>query len=80
MIDKYVSLYESQSPSNKVIKFVPASGAASRMFKELLAVSSRGGWVRRDELIEEDTKETNVFMTFIDNITKFAFYDDLSIK
>ena len=77
-IDKYVGLYESESPSKEVIKFVPASGAASRMFKELLAISSRGGDVRRDELMEEDTKETNVFLTFIDNIMKFAFYDDLS--
>ncbi len=76
-IDKYTGIYEGESLSKKVIKFVPASGAASRMFKELLSVSSRGSEVRRDELAEEDTKDSNVFLTFIDNITEFAFYDDL---
>ncbi|MEG2319056.1 MAG: DUF4301 family protein, partial [Mucinivorans sp.] len=47
-----------------VIKFVPASGAATRMFKELF------------EYVEQDKTSPAVEQT-LNNITKFAFYDDL---
>ena len=32
-----VAFYEAEMPNNQVYKFVPASGAASRMFKSLFA-------------------------------------------
>jgi len=52
----------------KVLKFVPASGAASRMFKDLFEFLDGEGCV-----------EGNVFMSnFFANITKFAFYSDLN--
>ncbi len=78
-IDEYVSLFESKAPALKTIKFVPASGAASRMFKELLSISSRNGEVSKSDLIDEDSKDSNVFLVFIDNILKFAFYNDLKL-
>ena len=34
-IEKYIRKYNYESTKLKVIKFVPASGAASRMFKQL---------------------------------------------
>ncbi len=77
-IEKYVEIFEAESGSKKVTKFVPASGAASRMFKELLSVSSGEKEVNREALIQEDTKDSRTFLIFIDNITKFAFYDDLN--
>jgi len=51
-----------------IIKFVPASGAASRMFKDLF------------EFLESNKSEpTNVFEhKFFDEIEKFAFYEDLN--
>ena len=36
-VDHYQNLYKEKSITKKIIKFVPASGAASRMFKELFA-------------------------------------------
>ena len=39
-ISKYVTLYKKLSKDKKILKFVPASGAASRMFKDLYAFSS----------------------------------------
>lgn len=53
-----------------IMKFVPASGAASRMFKDLF------------EFIEgADNEPNNKFMTkFFSEIEKFAFYDDLNAK
>ena len=51
-----------------IMKFVPASGAASRMFKDLF------------EFIESaDNEPNNKFMTkFFSEIAKFAFYVDLN--
>lgn len=56
-----------QTPKS-ILKFVPASGAASRMFKDLF------------EFIEsERTLPGNNFeQTFFNNIEKFAFYEDLN--
>ena len=36
-LDEAMGLYRTQLPKLKVVKFVPASGAASRMFKALFA-------------------------------------------
>lgn len=58
----------TSSGNHKIVKFVPASGAASRMFKNLFA------------FIDADYSEpTSDFeKTFFDNITKFAFYNELN--
>ena len=52
---------------NTILKFVPASGAASRMFKDLFAFLSA----------EYDVPTTDFEKIFFANITKFAFYNDL---
>lgn len=52
---------------HKVVKFVPASGAASRMFKNLFAFLDA----------EYDEPQTDFEKFFFDHITQFAFYDDL---
>ena len=52
---------------NSIVKFVPASGAASRMFKDLFAFLSA----------EYDAPETNFEKNFFANIDKFAFYGEL---
>ena len=49
------------------MKFVPASGAASRMFKNLFEFL--GG--------ENNLPTSDFEKKFFDNITKFAFYEDL---
>lgn len=76
-LDKYVGIYEKSSVSRKVVKFVPASGAASRMFKELLAVSSDGNEINKDELIVREDSEAKAFLNFIDSLYKFAFVNEL---
>jgi len=74
---KYAGLYENESESKKVIKFVPASGAASRMFKELLAVTSRGSEINKDALTGAGDSDSRAFLRFISNISNFAFYNEL---
>ncbi len=60
-----VERYEKLSQELRVVKFVPASGAATRMFKELF------------EYINED-KRTAGIDKLLDNIEKFAFWPELS--
>jgi len=38
--DEYIGRFQSAQDEGRVIKFVPASGAATRMFQKLLAVTA----------------------------------------
>lgn len=64
----YLDLWEGYLKDNhKVVKFVPASGAASRMFKDLFAFLSA----------EYAEPKTDFEKKFFDSIEHFAFYADL---
>lgn len=54
----------NDSSSYSQIKFVPASGAATRMFKDLYAYL-------------DDEKETAFIEHFFKHLEEFAFYDEL---
>ena len=64
-VSEYCSLYEKGISHKHVLKFVPASGAASRMFKALFAYLQNG-----EEMPEE-------VATFFERIDDFPFYKDL---
>ena len=68
-IDALGTLYAQAVSAGRVTKFVPASGAATRMFQALMAV------YEQQEPVE--SKNQQDFRQFADNITRFAFYDDL---
>ncbi|MBL0716569.1 MAG: DUF4301 family protein, partial [Desulfosarcina sp.] len=77
-IAKLTDLYTKESLAGRVIKFVPASGAASRMFKVLHFFNNLDININDDFI--KTKMETNVgrdFELFIKNIKKFAFYDSL---
>ncbi len=66
---KYVSKWEGfLSTNKKVTKFVPASGAASRMFKDLFEFLEN----------DNDVPTTDFEKDFFENIRLFAFYDELN--
>ena len=67
----YVKLFEDINPDT--LKFVPASGAASRMFKFLFDFyeNAKETYDSLDQIENTDVK------TFFTNIRKFAFYDKL---
>lgn len=72
-IKEYSAKYEEILKKEKIMKFVPASGAASRMFKKLYDfVENYDG---RDKFFED--KSFNSVYNFFKNIKKFAFYEDL---
>ncbi len=78
--ERLITKYSRAASSGRAMKFVPASGAASRMFKLLLSINSRHN--PNDEkylsdLVENGDSEWRDFVKFIDGIKGFAFYDDL---
>lgn len=64
-LSSYIELFDAQAPKKSLVKFVPASGAASRMFKALYAAKDDG---KTDKSVEQ----------FDSEIKKFAFYKSLS--
>lgn len=71
-IDKYSTYYSKASKGKKILKFVPASGAATRMFKDLYAFTAT--YFGIDYKIEQ---EHPTVKEFIEKIRTFAFFDDL---
>ena len=71
-IDHYSKVYKNKSKGKKIMKFVPASGAASRMFKDLYAFSSTYFGVARNF-----EKEFPSVKDFLQHIRSFAFFEDL---
>ena len=63
-IDAAVARYEAAAAGTKVVKFVPASGAATRMFKELF------------EFVNEDKGGKGIY-TLLGRIGEFAFWPEL---
>ena len=59
---------EYKQAGRRIVKFVPASGAASRMFKDMFAFVDA----------PYDVPTTDFEKKYFDNITKFAFYDELN--
>jgi hypothetical protein len=72
--------HEEASRAGRCLKFIPASGAASRMFKDLLSYRAQSGPFRRDKL-EVDalagSREAVAVREFIDGLKRFAFGEDL---
>ena len=75
--DGLIRFYDEHSGAVNTVKFVPASGAASRMFKALFEYLSAAGTASQKGLIRLD-KGFNSPWNFIQHITKFAFYKDLT--
>ena len=68
-VEHYIDLWNNRLAEGcKVVKFVPASGAASRMFKNLFEFVSSG----------RQTPETDFENKFFEGIKNFAFYDALN--
>ncbi|SEG44400.1 DUF4301 family protein [Algoriphagus boritolerans] len=59
--------YSEKASKIDVVKFVPASGAASRMFKDLFTFLEGDGDLSKSAFVQK----------FISNLPKFAFYTDL---
>lgn len=63
-IAQYTEIYTAAQATKKIVKFVPASGAATRMFRDLFEFLNTG-------TMNDMTRRV------LDNLDKFAFWDDL---
>jgi len=77
--NKYFDLFQNALNDERIIKFVPASGAASRMFKKLQSVlaSSKTTQEELEKSAKLDDEEGGSVLEFMNNLERFAFYDDL---
>ncbi len=73
-IDIFINKYDNFTQNKiNILKFVPASGAASRMFKDLFTF-----YKDKNHKIPKEKKHKVAF-DFFKNINKFAFYDELNL-
>lgn len=76
-LKKAVHFYENGQDDVKIVKFVPASGAASRMFKSLFSfMKSWSGTEEAYEKLKNDPEYAPV-LGFFSRIQDFAFFGDL---
>jgi len=64
--ESLVALHDEAARAGRCLKFVPASGAASRMFREWHGVFNRGGFSSREE-----------YQAFVHSLPRYAFHADL---
>lgn len=62
---EYIEIFEKEALKKKLLKFVPASGAASRMFKSLFSAKDEA---KIDKSVDQ----------FFDSLKSFAFYPSLA--
>lgn len=65
-----IQAFEKAMTAGRVTKFVPASGAATRMFKSLLAC-------HQQPVSTTSSSDQRVLEQFLTSLPKFAFYHDL---
>ena len=69
-VHQIISSYSQNPPQEKMVKFVPASGAASRMFKDLHCYKDKNA-------AESTTKSVNFFF---EHLSEFAFFQAFKQK
>ena len=76
--DRYLRLHAQAAAAGRVTKFVPASGAASRMFRTLLSVAAeptdKPALSAKAANGDDDARTA---LRFVDELDRFAFSDDL---
>jgi len=75
-IRSFSTIYDGYiSKGLNIVKFVPASGAASRMFMSLFAALES----LKNGASESEVKNDQGVAKFLDQLSQFAFYDDLKM-
>ena len=80
-INELIKQFDEDKEYYDILKFIPASGAASRMFKNIYSFVEE---YKGKEIPEDFLKKENIGFDSIENfflsIRDFAFYDDLKAK
>jgi len=78
--DRLISYHQDAADRGRLMKFVPASGAATRMFKVLLWFKNNVQEINRNDITikaEEGEAKFKDMLLFMEGIKDFAFFDDL---
>ena len=79
-LGKYIDLHASAAGRGRFMKFVPASGAATRMFQSLLQIFYLPQYLERDELQKRMDQGVSIacdFKRFVDELDRFPFVHSL---
>lgn len=76
-LKRAVDYYEDTLGEYRIVKFVPASGAASRMFKDLFSFMNTFNGTSEDIGEYEESENFASVRHFFSNLNRFAFYEDL---
>lgn len=72
------SIFQEARMEGRVMKFVPASGAATRMFKSLQAILQSPEKCSKSYIEQHpDDEEASFTRNFIENLASFPFFEDL---
>ncbi|MFZ4523566.1 MAG: DUF4301 family protein [Bacteroidales bacterium] len=77
-INTLTAFFDKELPSLKVVKFVPASGAASRMFKNLFEFREQYTVDNAGEALFLKDRSFNSTFYFINHLSEIAFFNDLA--
>jgi len=78
--EKCLEKYQERAGKHDPVKFVPASGAATRMFKTLTKAANSYDPIRADDIergLMEDAAENREIRDFFSGLRRFAFFPDL---
>jgi len=76
----YINAQRKAALKGQFLKFVPASGASTRMFKFLFQVQQAAdsiSWEVVNQAVRKGDATFEKFKRFMENISQFAFYKDL---
>ena len=79
-IQEFLDLYEAKKNELSIVKFVPASGAATRMFKFLFQFLKDFKPAKDSLKKYADRKNDDLIETFVENLEKFPFYNEVISK
>jgi hypothetical protein len=82
LFSHYLQLHKEASVKGRFQKFVPSSGAATRMFQSLLQIYYVPQYLECDELylrVEQGVAIASDFLRFLDSIRCFPFLSDLEL-
>lgn len=77
--DELIEYHKQAALSGRLMKFVPASGASTRMFTNLQSYLNSSGRITLSKLKKDADNNSSVksVSEFIENIKRFAFFDEL---
>ena len=78
-LEQYATIYAEAAQAGRAMKFIPASGAATRMFRSLLSCMHRFEHIREDQVAKAASadRECQELLHWMRGLPQFAFYDDL---